>query len=150
MPVPGFVKIIATTLILQVANPQSFAIVWEPLRMIVSCASLPGWQKLSLYHVALAYVLVKLVMYSEVRLSIPVFIISSSQNCPVLLKKTLDGPLQTRQHTTMPKKLTYLYSNHQCLRNRGGHTDREKNTTFFLAANRKGPWVGPKSATTAL
>ena len=25
MPVPGFVKIIATTLILQVANPQSFA-----------------------------------------------------------------------------------------------------------------------------
>ena len=73
--------------------------------MIVSCASLPGWQKLSQYHVALAYVLVKLVMYSEVRLSIPVFIISSSRNYPVWQKKTLDGPLQTRQHTTMPKNL---------------------------------------------
>ena len=83
--------------------------------MIVSCASLPGWQKLSLYDVALAYVLEKLVI-SEVRLSIPVFIISSCRNYPVWQKKTLDGPLQTRRHTTMPQKITNLYSDHQCLR----------------------------------
>ena len=70
MPVPGFVKIIATTLILQVANPQSFAMSESRYEWLFPVHPYPGG-KTFVY----AYVLLKLVI-SEVRLSIPVFVIS--------------------------------------------------------------------------